>query len=248
MFFINSTIWPLRTNTYVTAIGFSPHFHTPATTTVYFTSPFNQHLQRRFQPSVTGRQVISDNATANTPLLTQNGCDHSKLLPLLRNLTLKDDTLIAIIVFMVKLPWTSPYWSINRILFYMNSTIFIHRNTFFYFWSLMWENSSLKIPVKITSSCPNHVPMPFPTPPFVLLHPFPSNPSKTSSQRIMYGECLNLSSAQKPLILVVRRRICKNIFMICASSVLIICNILSMYHTSFIRTSSYPYRMSPQTS
>ena len=78
----------------VTTIGFGPHFHTPATTTIYPASPFDQRLQRIFQPADTDHQFVADNTTADNPLLAQNGCELSKIIPLLRNLNLKDDTLI----------------------------------------------------------------------------------------------------------------------------------------------------------
>ena len=50
-------------------IGFSPHWHTLETTTVYSASLLDQCLQQRFKPSITGRQIIADNTTADTPLL-----------------------------------------------------------------------------------------------------------------------------------------------------------------------------------
>ena len=49
-----------------------------------------------FQPAITCRQVVADMATGTTPLLEKNVCDLSKIPPLLRNLTLKDDNLIVL--------------------------------------------------------------------------------------------------------------------------------------------------------
>ena len=73
IFFIKSNIWPLHTNMSpkkpVKTIGFGPHWHTPATTTVYPTSPVDQRLQQHFQPAITGYQVMAENTTADTPLL-----------------------------------------------------------------------------------------------------------------------------------------------------------------------------------
>ena len=100
IFLINSTIKPLHTNTAPKTpsknIGFSPHCHTPATTTVNHASPVHQHLQCQFQPAVSNCQHIENNITHATQLPEENGCDLSKLLPLLCNLTLKDDTLISL--------------------------------------------------------------------------------------------------------------------------------------------------------
>ena len=94
---------PLRTNTapkkHVTNIGFGTHCHTTATKTLYPASPVHQLRQQHFQPDVTVCQVISDNTTTDIPLLAQNGCELYKLLSLLRNLTLKDDFLIALKTF-----------------------------------------------------------------------------------------------------------------------------------------------------
>ena len=107
VFIINSTIRPLHTNITpklpAKTIVYSTHFHTPATTTVYPSSPVYQRLQRQFQPVITDCKHISDNTTADTPLLAKNECDLSKLLPLLNNLTLKDDTLIALKAYTMKL-------------------------------------------------------------------------------------------------------------------------------------------------
>ena len=51
-----------------------------------------------------GHQVIAENNTADTLLLAQNGYDLSKIISLLNNPTFKDDTLIAIKLFMTKIP------------------------------------------------------------------------------------------------------------------------------------------------
>ena len=106
-FFINSTIRPLNTNTTpktpAETIGFGTHLHTPSTTTAYPAYPVDQHLQQRCQPAVTGYKIIAENTTHDTPILIENGCDLSKLLLLLRNLTLKDYTLIALKIVMIKL-------------------------------------------------------------------------------------------------------------------------------------------------
>ena len=56
--------------------------------------PVDQRLQRQFQPAATGHQHIPYNSTADMPLLVENVCGISRLLPLLRNPYLKDDTLI----------------------------------------------------------------------------------------------------------------------------------------------------------
>ena len=100
IFFIDSTICPLHTNmapkTSATAIVFFPHCRTPSTTFFNPASPINQRLQQNFQPASTGRQVITENTTFDTLHLAQNGCDLSKILPLLYNLTLTDDTLISL--------------------------------------------------------------------------------------------------------------------------------------------------------
>ena len=79
----------------MTTIEFGIYFHTIATTTVYPASHVDQCLQLRFQPAVTGCQIIAENTTADTPFLEENDCDLSKLLLLLYNLTLNDDTFIA---------------------------------------------------------------------------------------------------------------------------------------------------------
>ena len=70
MFFINSTTRPIHINTAprkpAETIGFGPPCNTPTTTTVVHASPVEQHLQRQFQPSITGSQRISDNMTSDT--------------------------------------------------------------------------------------------------------------------------------------------------------------------------------------
>ena len=103
MIFINSTIQTRHTNTSpqtpTKAIGFGPHCHTPATTTVYPDSPVYQRLQQRFQPAVTRRQIIVENTTDDTPLLAENFCNLSKFLTLLRITALKDDTQISLRIF-----------------------------------------------------------------------------------------------------------------------------------------------------
>ena len=71
LFFIESTIWPLHTNTApkqpATTIGFVPHCHNPETTTVSTASPVDQCLQQFFHPYFTRHQVITDTTTSNTP-------------------------------------------------------------------------------------------------------------------------------------------------------------------------------------
>ena len=148
---------------------------------------------------------------------------------------------------MLKLTWTSRPLSINHALLSWTSTILIHQNTFFAFCYLLWENSSIKNSVKLTSLCLNKLPSTLPTPPFFLPHPFPTNPSKMSSRRMTDGEWLNMSSAKDPLILVVRWSICKNRSMMCASSIQEICPLLSKKQPSYIRTLSCLDRVSPQT-
>ena len=125
-FFINSTIWPLHTNTapktHVTTIGFGPHCHIPATNNFYPTSRIGQNFQTAF----TVRQVLVENTTANIPLLAKNGCDLSKIIPLICNLTLKNDTLVSLKIWLNYPEHNSlhqsitsystllpPYWSIK---------------------------------------------------------------------------------------------------------------------------------------
>ena len=106
IFLINSTIWPLYINTSqktVTTIGFGTHYHTPATTNVYHYSPVDQQLQQWFQPAIISHQIIADNTTYDTLILEENGCGLSKLIPLLRNLTLDDYTFISLKTIMMKL-------------------------------------------------------------------------------------------------------------------------------------------------
>ena len=74
--------------------------------------------------------------------MAENGCNLSKLLPLLHNLNPKDDTLIAL-NFMIKLLWTSQPPLSNHVLLSQTSTIFIPQNHFFTFWPLLWENYSM---------------------------------------------------------------------------------------------------------
>ena len=98
MFFVNSAIWYLHTNTdpknSLTTIGLGTHWHTPATTTFYPSSPVDHRLRQSFQLAVTGIQVILDNTNSDTPLLSKNICDLYKLLPLICNLTLNYNTMI----------------------------------------------------------------------------------------------------------------------------------------------------------
>ena len=108
---------------------------------------------------------------------------------------------------MMKLIWTSQISSINHALFYRTSTILIPPNPLFALRSLLWENSSMTKPSRPISLCPDHLPSPFSTPPFVLPHPLPTNASNTSSLKIAAGECSNTSSAKDPLVLVVSSRI-----------------------------------------
>ena len=56
--------------------------------------PLNQHLQPIFQHKVTGARILANNITSNTPL--RGYCDIFILLPLLRNLNLKYDTLLLL--------------------------------------------------------------------------------------------------------------------------------------------------------
>ena len=51
----------------VTNIGFGPHCHNIVTTTVYLASHVDQRLQLRFQPAITGCQIIAENTTDDTP-------------------------------------------------------------------------------------------------------------------------------------------------------------------------------------
>ena len=83
---------------------------------------------------------------------------------------------------------------------------------------------------------------------FFPLQPLPPNTSKFSSQGMMAGDFSNTSYTNRPLILVVRRRICKNRYMICESSNNNTLPILSSGQTSYILIISFPNRMSPQTS
>ena len=75
---------------------FGTNWHTPGNTTVYPASHVYQRLQQQFQQAVTGHQILANNTIADTPLLLENLCDLSKLIPVLRNFILKDDTLIDI--------------------------------------------------------------------------------------------------------------------------------------------------------
>ena len=56
-----------------------------------------------------------------------------------------------------------------------------------------------------------------------------------------------MSYTKYPLVLVVRRGICKNRYMICKSYIQKILHILSIGQSSSIITLSFPYRISPQT-
>ena len=131
---------------------------------------------------------------------------------------------------MIKLPWTSQPQSRNHVLFSLTFNILIHQNPFFTFCYLLRENSSMKKPVKLTSSCPDHLQSPFPAPSFLLPHPLPTNPSNTSSRRMTDVECLNISYEKVPLILVLSQGIYKNIYIICASSIQKIWPLLSTEH------------------
>ena len=65
------------------------------TATFYPASPEDQILQHQFQPAVTGHQRIAENSTDNTPPPSQKMvATFTKIIPLLRNLHLKDETLI----------------------------------------------------------------------------------------------------------------------------------------------------------
>ena len=109
MFSIDSIIRPLHTNTSpkisAKTIWSGPRWYYPETTTVYPSSPVNQCLQQRFWPAITGHQIIVGNTTTDTPVLAENECDLSKLLPLLCNLTLEYDTTIVLKMIMIKLLW-----------------------------------------------------------------------------------------------------------------------------------------------
>ena len=99
IFLINSTIRPIHNNTTppkpVTTIGFGPHCHTPETTNFLPTYPVYQNIQQESQLVFTGCQIIAGKKNSDTPLLEENEWKISKILPLLHNPTLKDDTLIA---------------------------------------------------------------------------------------------------------------------------------------------------------
>ena len=161
MFFINSTISPLHTNTAPQTpeanISFGPHCHTSATNTDYPVFPVDQFIQQRLKPAVTGCQVLADNTTDNNPLLAQNSCEIYKLLPLLCKLTLKDDTLISLKFYdEITLNLTKSTKKSRTILpdFHHIGTL----KTFFTLWYLMWDKYSTAKPVKLTSSCPNFTP------------------------------------------------------------------------------------------
>ena len=67
----------------------------------------------------------------------------------------------------------------------------------------------MKNPAKPTSSCTEHSTKTSPTSYFYLLHPWLTNLSNMSSQIITAGDCLNIPSEKRPLVSVVRQRICK---------------------------------------
>ena len=142
MFLINRTVPSLHTNnapkTPATNIGFGLQCHTPVTTTVYPASHLEQCLRRQFHPAITGHQHIGENTTANRNILAENICDLLKIIPLLCNLTLKYDTLIALIFLMIKLLWTSQLPWINHALLFRTSDIFKPPSKFFTLWSLLW--------------------------------------------------------------------------------------------------------------
>ena len=97
MFIINSILQPLNDNTapkQITMIGFITNFYTPDTKYSYPASQVDQCIQSQFQPSITVHQRITKKSTADTPLLAQHYGDLSKMIPVLRNLYTKEDTLI----------------------------------------------------------------------------------------------------------------------------------------------------------
>ena len=72
----------------------------------------NQHVLTQFHPPpITGSQRISNNTSSNTPLLGKVYWDLDKLLPLLYNLKIQDDTLVGLKIY---------YGDINL---YLNSSI-----------------------------------------------------------------------------------------------------------------------------
>ena len=60
----------------------------------------NQHVLTQFHPPpITGSQRISNNTSSNTPLLGKVYWDLDKLLPLLYNLKIQDDTLVGLKIY-----------------------------------------------------------------------------------------------------------------------------------------------------
>ena len=149
---------------------------------------------------------------------------------------------------MIKLLWTSHPPSRNHALLFHTSTILIPPSPFFKFWYFLWDNSSMTNPAKPTSSCPEHFSNPSTMTSFALLQPSPKNPSNMSSHSMKVGEWSNMSSANRPLILVVRRSICENRSMIFESSLQNTLPLLSTGRTFYVRTLSFPDRMFLETS
>ena len=85
LFFINSTIRPLCTNTdpnkSATTICFGSQCHTSLTKTVHPTSPIYQQLKQHFIPALTVCQAIAENTTADTPLLAKMSVTFPNFFP-----------------------------------------------------------------------------------------------------------------------------------------------------------------------
>ena len=77
-------------------VGFGPHCFTLTNSYIYSASTINQCISPLFQAPVTGVQQILNKPADDNPLPGIGDCNLSKLIKLLRNLSLKDDTLIVL--------------------------------------------------------------------------------------------------------------------------------------------------------
>ena len=112
----------------------------------------------------------------------------------------------------------------------------------------MWDKSSMSNTVNPISSCPEKFPSPLPMPPFVLPHPYPKNPYNMSSQRIDRWIILKHALCRRaPHIGGKEEDLQKQIYdrRVISSENL---EFLSTDQPCYIRTFSFPERMSPQTS
>ena len=80
----------------ISATGFGGKFGT--TSGILYNPTFETYSLNQHISPITSLQRISKKSSENNPLLGKSDCDLAKMLPLLQNLSLRDDTSIGLIL------------------------------------------------------------------------------------------------------------------------------------------------------